>query len=120
VGSPVWKTRELTTVFFLSTGRHSWKQTLCCKWKSLISPQKHQRGVRRATGGTHSQVATWLVVLVVSAGSGSNTAWWEDSGGRTHLPDLGLDIGRVGVLGVGPDEVDRVILEIELLLSEEW
>ena len=32
--------------------------------------------------------------------------WLEDD-----LPNLGLDVGRVVVLGVGPDKVDRIVDE---------
>ena len=63
-------------------------------------------------------VATRLVVLVASLGSGSNTTWEIISGlvrcrarAETYLPDLGLNICWIVVLTVAPNEVDRVIVE---------
>lgn len=39
VGFSEWKTSVLTAIVFLSTGRHSWKQTLWMGWNILTSPR---------------------------------------------------------------------------------
>ena len=36
---------------------------------------------------------------------------------RSHLPDLGLNIGWIVVLTVASDEVDRVVVEVSHVLS---
>ena len=67
------------------------------------------------------QVATRLVVLVASLGSGSNTtcevililatSFSYTRNLRSHLPDLGLNIGWIVVLTVASDEMDRIVVE---------
>ena len=72
------------------------------------------------------QVATRLVVLAASLGSGSKTTWTMNNEittlstiprHRPHLPDLGLDICWIVVFTVTPDEVDWVVIEASHILT---